>query len=906
MKKVLLLCVIAMISTAMWAQKIDFNLPGRQASQVTETGYTPWAVTTGVQESLVPDSTKALKITIANGPNSAGKTLRSNWWKDGVNKYSKLVGDGVAVYGLAADGNTPQLQAGSAEITLTLSGLTAGKHSLLAYHNNTDGYNGPKVDVYVDDVKTVEGVAQTSRAMKPSESGQSYVTFNAQDGKDVVISYRTVPDASVDYTQGYNTTTVFINALVFDEPNPLTTALDPYPDNLDIHVDADNGSTVMKWTAATTAVKHHIYFGTSADAMTLLAVQTDTSLVKNGLHSLDTYYWRVDEEDAAGNIYKGETWMFRPRHLAFPGAEGYGRYATGGRGGVVYHVTSLDDDADAPQPGTFRYGITKVNGPRTIVFDVGGVIDLKGRLTCSDPFVTVAGQTAPGNGIMFRSCPFGMATEGITRFVRMRLGHKAVEGNSGLDGMGMAGNDYAIMDHCSISWTIDEAFSSRNAKNVTLQHTLISEALNVAGHPNYPSGTAHGYAATIGGDTGSYHHNLLAHNEGRNWSMSGGLDGSGAYAGHHDMFNNVCYNWGGRACDGGTHEGNFVNNYYKMGAATTQKILLNAQLEGTGTGSQSYYVSGNIRVNKDGSKTQDKLKDTYEYNTSNEQVVNWTVFQDKPFFPSYADIESAESAYKNVLSDVGCNMPVLDNHDTRMVNETIAGTTTTVGSKSGKPGLIDSEEDKGCEGFTGLNISTATREANFDTDQDGMPDWWENAKGLNVNVADNNGDPDQDGYTNLEDYLNWMAEPHFIINKGGNIAITMKDYFAGYTNNPSYEIGSVNNMSYESDDNGVCTFTPSADFTGFITMKITATDDDKVGSLTRNFNFYVSSDITGINEINGDGADGTKRYEVYNVSGVKLIGNAKNASLAGLAPGLYVVKTLKGSTVVSVSTVVHK
>lgn len=95
------------------------------------------------------------------------------------------MGDGVAVYGLAADGNTPQLQAGSAEITLTLSGLTAGKHSLLAYHNNTDGYNGPKVDVYVDDVKTVEGVAQTSRAMKPSESGQSYVTFNAQDGKDV-------------------------------------------------------------------------------------------------------------------------------------------------------------------------------------------------------------------------------------------------------------------------------------------------------------------------------------------------------------------------------------------------------------------------------------------------------------------------------------------------------------------------------------------------------------------------------------------------------------------------------------------------------------------------------------------------------------------------------------------------
>lgn len=168
----------------------------------------------------------------------------------------------------------------------------------------------------------------------------------------------------------------------------------------------------------------------------------------------------------------------------------------------------------------------------------------------------------------------------------MRLGHKETNGGTisdedkvnGLDGMGMAGNDNAIMDHCSISWTIDEAFSSRNAKSLTLQRTLISEALNVAGHPNYSAGTAHGYAATIGGGemsatlkVGSYHHNLLAHCEGRNWSLSGGLDGVGAYDGHHDVFNNVVYNWGGRATDGGSHEVNFVNNYYKMGPATTQR-----------------------------------------------------------------------------------------------------------------------------------------------------------------------------------------------------------------------------------------------------------------------------------------------------------------------------------------------
>ncbi len=866
------------------AQKIDFNLPGRQPEQVTENGFIPWAITTGVKDTLVIDETSGLKIIVANGPNSAGKTLKANWWKDGVSKYSKLIGDGIAVYDFV-NNNTPQLQSGSAELTITFSGLTAGKHSILAYHNNTDGFTAPPVDVYVDNVKMVSGTPQTNRAQKASESGQSYVTFNAEAGKDVVISYRTVPDPSVNYTVQYFTTTVFVNAIILDEPNPLTTALNPTPDNRDMHTDADNGTCTLKWSPAATAVKHHLYMGTSEGAMNEIAIQTDTFYVMKDAYSLNTYYWRVDEEDATGNTYKGETWSFRPRHLAFPGAEGYGRYATGGRGGTVYHVTSLDDDLLLPQPGTFRYGISKVSGPRTIVFDIGGVIQLKGRLTCSDAYVTIAGQTAPGNGIMFRSCPFGMASEGITRFLHMFLGHDAATSETGCDGLGMAGNNHAIMDHCSISWTIDEAFSSRNAKNVTLQRTMISEALNVANHPNYPSGTAHGYAATIGGDTGSCHHNLLAHNEGRNWSLSGGLDGGGAYAGHHDVFNNVCYNWGGRATDGGTHEGNFVSNYYKMGPSTKKLQLLTAQLEGTGTGSQSYYVSGNIRKNLDGSKTQDKLDDTYKYTLSNGQVLNWTVFQDKPFFESYATIETADAAYKNVMSDVGCNMPMLDNHDIRMVNETLKGITTTVGSRSGKKGLIDSEEDGKCEGFNGINIYEARRTSDFDTDNDGMPDWWEKAKGLNPAEADNNTDPDKDGYTVLEDYLNWLAEPHFTINKG--ISINLKEYFAGYDNNPSFQIIGSSDMFYDCNE-GICTFTPAPSFTGFQSIKVKATDDDKVGSLTRNFNFYVSSEATGINNVQSD--DTSAASDIYNVSGIKVRSNASSTDISTLTPGIYIVK----------------
>ena len=189
----------------------------------------------------------------------------------------------------------------------------------------------------------------------------------------------------------------------------------------------------------------------------------------------------------------------------------------GGRGGSVYHVTSLEDNPENPQPGSLRYGITKVKGPRTIVFDVAGIIDLKDRLVCSDPFITVAGQTAPGKGILLREHPFGFGSEGIFRFIRLRLG-KYLDKNGKtitLDGLGAAGCDNTIIDHCSVGWTIDEAFSSRNGKNISFQHNLISEALNQAGHQNYVN-AKHGYAATIGGNVGSFHHNLLANNEGRN------------------------------------------------------------------------------------------------------------------------------------------------------------------------------------------------------------------------------------------------------------------------------------------------------------------------------------------------------------------------------------------------------
>lgn len=882
MKKSLLACAALVYAVTSGAQKIDFNNTSTWAEdRLTETGYTAWAVGQGTSATATVDG---ITITVSVDGGAADRVLKGNWWKQGVQSYSKLVSDGIGVYALDADGNTPQIQQGSVCLKLTISGLAPGEHSLLAYHNNTDGYNAPPLNVLVGDRRAAEGVVQTNRAQTASESGQSYITFTAEAGTDVTITYSTTPQAGVDYTQGQMTTSLFLNAIVFDQPNPLTTASDPIPANGDTHAattatpdeeaNGTTGSVQLQWTAASSAKHHHIYIGTSPETMTEVAVTDSPSHTMANADPFETYYWRVDEEDSNGHIYKGEVWTFRPRRIAFPGAEGYGRFAIGGRGGAVYHVTSLDDNPSDPQPGTLRYGITRISGPRTIVFDVAGTITLKERLTIADKYVTVAGQTAPGRGIMLRGKAFGMQSDGITRFIRMRLGgaddwdgHSPNPNTS--DGLGMAGNDHSIMDHCSVSWTIDEAFSSRNAKNVTLQRTLISEALNQAGHKNYDSYTNHGYAATIGGDYGSYHHNLLAHCEGRNWSMSGGLDGDGAYAGHHDMVNNVCFNWGGRACDGGTHEGQFVGNYYKMGPATTQKTLLKAELEGTGKGSQSYYVSGNIRENTDGSKTTDKLNDTYRYTTSGGQVVDWEVFRTEPFFESHIKIEPAEQALRSVLSDVGCNLPAIDNHDERMVSETLNGTTSTVGSRTGKKGLIDKESD--AEGFAGLNIVEASRPEGFDTDGDGMPDWFEDATGTDKASADNNGrSTGQPSFTNLEYYINWMALPHFILKTGTTNDIDLRPYFAGFPDGTFSTDVTDGTASVTADG----TLSVSSDSQQLASVDVTVNDSKSGTKMTRTFNFCFTDNIpdtevsTTINEVSTDNGKLPRAY--YTLSGVKV------------------------------------
>ncbi len=449
------------------------------------------------------------------------------------------------------------------------------------------------------------------------------------------------------------------------------------------------------------------------------------------------------------------TALAKPQPLAFPGAEGYGRFATGGRGGRVIEVTNLQDydpKTEPAIPGSLRAAI-EATGPRTVVFGVSGTITLKSRLVIrkGNSNLTVAGQTAPGKGICVKAYTFGMigAEDVILRFVRTRVGTSS---GQTMDGMGITSSNNCIYDHCSISWSMDEAFSSRGSRNFTLQRTLISEALNAAGHKNYRARAQHGYAASVSGDIGSLHHNLLAHCAGRNWSLAGGLEhGTTTYVGRLDIRNNVVYNWKHRTTDGGAHEVAFVNNYYKPGPASRTFVALNAQNDGF-DGTQRYYFAGNVMPGYWDESSQEKGR------VASGRTRSYDPWVDEPFFESYVKTQSATEAYEDVLADVGCNIPMLDDHDKRIIEETRNGTYTYTGSITGLPGLPDNEADVG--GYE--DYPQVKRPSDWDTDHDGLPDWWEKKHRTNRNSApgdfsDSNADPDGDGYTNMEDYLAYLA-----------------------------------------------------------------------------------------------------------------------------------------------------
>lgn len=820
------IAILCITTTKIFAQnsvvKIDFDQSGRQANEVNETEYTPWVIGSGTSSSYTENG---VTFTVSK-QGDKGDNLGTNWYKAGIQSpyYARLISDGVTVK------NGTNNEGG--QIELKISGLATGNHTLLAFLNAVDSptYTFSPIDIYINDALVVDNVIPSIRATKTADAKSVYLKFEATQGTDVVILFAAERGGSENFKN------VMLNGFELNTANIFFQATNPVPSHNNEHVELTSGNTKLDWTPAINAVSNHVYFGTdlaaveNADNSSPLfkGNQTAASYQLNGLYTGTTYYWRVDEVLASKEVIKGNIWRFRPAQLAFPDAEGYGRFARGGRGGKVVAVTNLNDSG----PGSFREAVTNDIGPRTIVFNTSGIIQLNSRLVLNQPYVTIAGQTAPGKGICIRSAPFGITgNDAIVQNIRVRLGAGPT-----FDGMGLTGADNSIIDHCSISWTIDEAFSSRSGKNITLQRTLISEALNAAGHQNYPAGTEHGYAATISGDIGSFHHNLLAHCYGRNWSLGGGLDGSGAYAGRMDITNNVVYNWGTRTTDGGTKEINFVNNYYKPGAGSKIFVAFNQQNEGAGTGAQQCYFNGNVMPGYFDETNQTAGR---KFTNSPGVTINFENFVNTPFFPSYVNTQSASNAYKIVLSDVGCTQPTLDNHDQRIITETLNGTYSATGSVTGKPGFPDNESDVG--GYESYPI--IERSSDWDTDQDGLPNWWETIIGTNTNsitgdFSDANSDSDLDGYTNLDSYLQWMSQPHYEIGTVEKISINIQKLSQGFTNGPSYTIANIENGSAILNSDTV-EFTPAAK--GLSSFHFTVTDNEG-GTMTRKINILSGYD----------------------------------------------------------------
>ena len=764
--------------------KVDFNASGRPPSETWDPAFTQWSTNQSwfPGGDAITNTFNGVTFTFRRvGPEGTGLTTdRYAAGLTTVGWNAKMASDGITVTPLHTGGN-------GGRIEVTVSGLSSGPHTLLTYHNtwqNPANWSFSPISIYLNGVPVITNMPVSNRVTNNADASFAYLEFTAIAGQDVVVLF------AADTNNTATDKTVCINGFELDTPNAKFKAFKPSPLNNDEHVDADaTKSVLLTWNKAAVAVSHNVYFGTNSNGVKnatpaspeFRGSQVVTNLLVTNISSLITHFWRIDEVDATNGVTKGDLWMFRTRHLAFPGAEGYGRFARGGRGGVVIQVTNLNDSG----PGSLRDALTGNYGPRTVVFTVSGLITLESDLIINgnNPHLTLAGHTAPGKGICTRKYQLGMSggRDVIIRHVRSRPGNLS---GTTLNGSGMSGSDHCIMDHVSISWGIDEELSTRTSRNVTFQRSLISEALNIAGHQNYPPGTEHGYAATVGGDIASLHHNLLAHNEGRNWSMGGGLDASGNFAGRLDIFNNVVYNWGGRTTDGGAHKVNFVNNYYKPGAASTYFYALNAQY-GNFPGTQQYYFEGNVMPGHFGLSNQSagRTRSTEGGGSLPTTYESWVT---NSFFPSYATIHTATNAYKQVLSDVGCNQPFIDDHDGRVIGETIDGTYTYTGQGpyGGSPGLPNSQNDVG--GWE--DYGTATRPADWDTDHDGLPNWWETIKGLNPNspagnFSDSNGDPDGDEYTNLEDYLNWMAEPHADCSVSSSVDIDLTALTRGFSNN---------------------------------------------------------------------------------------------------------------------------
>ena len=543
--------------------------------------------------------------------------------------------------------------------------------------------------------------------------------------------------------------------------------------------------------------------------------------------------------------------------LAFPGAEGFGKYTTGGRGGKVYYVTSL---ADTNTPGTLRYAVNQT-GPRIVLFKVSGTIVLSSQMDITSGDLTIAGQSAPGDGICLRGYSTQVSADNvIIRYMRFRMGD---ENKVESDAFGGRCHSNIIIDHCSVSWSVDECCSFYENRNFTLQWSLISESLRLSFHAKGP----HGYGAIWGGWNASFHHNLMAHHD----SRAPRFGTNPCTVGHDtiDYRNNVIYNWAGLGCyGGGGDQINMVNNYYKPGPATPSGTGVRARIcaiDRDMTSSKvtdgnhaiymvwgTYFVNGNYfdtstSTGSNLTAVSNTNSDNWTYGIYNQisssMYTNATAEKaamklSSPLPYNNAYTTTPQVAYSKVLGYAGCSKS-RDSVDIRIVKETTNGTATYKGlskynglgsvtypagtvigtetltvattinwGSTGYPksGLIDSQTDlkpsyatSSWSAWPTLQSTTAPT----DTDGDGMPDDWETAKGLNPAVDDGALTTLNGQYTNLEVYLNGLVD-----------SITLGQY-DGYTlSTVSSTLGATvpSSGSYVPGDNVTVTAVPNVGY----------------------------------------------------------------------------------------------
>lgn len=504
----------------------------------------------------------------------------------------------------------------------------------------------------------------------------------------------------------------------------------------------------------------------------------------------------VKQEALEGRPYV--PWASRPYDLmqaeipAFPGAEGGGMYTPGGRGGKVLTVTNLNDSGE----GSFRWACEQ-GGARIIVFNVSGIIRLETPIVVRAPYVTIAGQTAPGDGVCIAGQTFQIDTHDvIIRHMRFRRGETMSWHREDAFGGNPVGN--IMIDHCSCTWGLDENISfyrhmydpsegfyqARSEKlptvNVTIQNTISAKALDTYNHS---------FGSTLGGENASFMRNLWASNVGRNPSVG--------WNGVFNFVNNVLFNWHGRTVDGGDYTAmfNMINNFYKPGPATPKGTPVSHRILKPEAGRSKHpykqygrvYAEGNIvegspKVTADNWNGGIQIEDRHNTGEYTDQIRSM-----KPFPMPYIKIMSANEAYDYVLNNVGATIPCRDRVDEIIINEVRTGEIyyekklpkknpygdtwglaeksqkedgtfryRRMGNDSYKLGIItDPSQMGGYPEYKG--------EPYVDTDMDGMPDDWENKNGLNPkDPSDANGDLTGDGYTNIEKYINGISTQHYI------------------------------------------------------------------------------------------------------------------------------------------------